>query len=87
MRLMKNDTYERVNITLPSRTLERMDHAAARGGRSRLIDAAVTAYLNIHARTNVEKILKEGALTRAKRDQELAEDWLTLEDVWPGGKQ
>jgi CopG family transcriptional regulator/antitoxin EndoAI len=82
---MKNDTYTRVNITLPSRTLRRIDHATARGERSRLIEVAVTEYLDGHARTSVEKLLKEGALARAERDRELAKDWVTLEDVWPGG--
>ena len=84
---MKNDTYTRVNITLPSRTLRRIDHATARGERSHLIDDAVTRYLDTHSRASIEKLLKEGAEGRAERDRALAEDWFSLDDAWPTKRQ
>ena len=65
---MKNDTYERVNITLPSRTLKRIDRSAPRGERSRFISKAVTAYLD----KSVRKELIDG-YKRAAKDPEMLE--------------
>lgn len=65
---MKNDTYERVNITLPSQTLRRLDRVAKRGERSQFINDAVTARLDKRLR----KELIEG-YKRAAKDPEMLE--------------
>jgi len=59
---MKDDTYTRVNITLPSRTLRRLDRAVERGERSQFIKDAVTAYLDTRARTKLAEGFKRAAL-------------------------
>jgi len=69
---MKSDTYQRVNITLPSPTLRRMDAVAKQGDRSRFIDAAVNAYISEHNRGRLHAALKEGAALRAVRDRDIA---------------
>lgn len=65
---MKNDTYERVNITLPSRTLRHLDRVAKPGERSGFINDAVTARLYRRSR----KELVEG-YKRAAKDPEMLE--------------
>lgn len=79
---MKTDTYERINITLPRRTLERIDKAAESGRRSHLIDLAVNAYLRDHAYARLHAGLKEGAAANAARDRELTADWFDFNDAW-----
>jgi len=79
---MKSNAYHRVNITLPSGTLQRIDRVADRGGRSRLIDAAVNFYIGERNRAALRKLLKEGARSRVKRDRQIAADWFDLDDVW-----
>lgn len=59
---MKNDTYERVNITLPSRTLRRLDRIAPHGERSQFIDEAVRRYLNADLKKSLVKGFKRAAL-------------------------
>ena len=72
-----NTTYERVNITLPSRTLERLDKVAGYGKRSHLIDIAVNEYL----KTNTITRLKEGYTVNRVRDRALAAEWALLGDA------
>ncbi|WP_289500537.1 hypothetical protein [Gloeocapsopsis sp. IPPAS B-1203] len=72
--------YRRINITLPTETLQKIDSFAPKGDRSRFIHAAIQAYL---AQVQTEKLrqqLKEGAICRAERDCQLAEDWFSLEE-------
>jgi CopG family transcriptional regulator / antitoxin EndoAI len=72
---------QRVNITLPTRTLRQIDRIAERGNRSQLIDAAVRFYISKRNRTNLRKQLKEGALVHAERDRAVVE-LFDLDDVW-----
>jgi CopG family transcriptional regulator/antitoxin EndoAI len=72
--------HRRLNITLPEETVRLMDRVSKRGGRSRLISEAVRRYVRQLGRTNLRRRLKEGALRRAERDRELAQDWFALED-------
>ena len=72
--------HKRLNITLPDATIRRMDRVVAKGGRSRLIAEAVENYIDSVGRANLRKQLKEGAIRRAKRDLELAEEWFHLEE-------
>lgn len=77
---MKNNV-QRINISLPIRTLKQIDRIADHGSRSLLIDAAVRHFIAARNRTDLRKLLKEGALARAKRDRTVAE-LFDLDDVW-----
>lgn len=80
---MKTDTYQRVNITLPSKTLERLDATAKQGDRSRLIDTAVNFYLSQQSRKQLEEAIKEGAIKRRERDRQIAKEMSGADDSWP----
>jgi len=79
---MKTDTYQRVNISLPSKTLKRLDATAKQGDRSRLIDTAVKFYLSQQIREQIEESIKAGAIKHRKRDLQFAEETLDLGDLW-----
>ena len=72
---------QRINITLPARTLRQIDRIADRGSRSQLIDAAVRFYITDRGSARIRKLLKEGALARAERDRGVV-DLFDLDDVW-----
>ena len=74
-------THERVNITLPSRTIARIARATKDGNRSRFIDTAVNFYLGEQGRKRLHDSLKEGALARAKRDQQIADEYAIFNDL------
>lgn len=76
--------YQRINITLPEKTLSLIDRVAAKGDRSRFIDRAIRYYVESVGKAKLKKLLKEGAIARAQRDLRLAEEWFTLEgEAWP----
>jgi CopG family transcriptional regulator / antitoxin EndoAI len=72
--------YRRINVTLPSQTLELLDQFAHRGDRSRVIDKAVQFYIAQQEKEQLQQQLKEGATCRAERDLNLADDWLMIEE-------
>src|SRR2546421_588318 len=77
--------HQRVNITLPEETLRLIDRVATKGDRSRFIDSAVKHYVDAIGRASLRKQLKEGAIRRAQRDLNLAQEWFALEEeVWQG---
>lgn len=80
---MKSDTYQRVNISLPSTTLKRIDTIAEHGNRSRLIDTAVNFYIKQQSRKMLEEAIKEESILWRKRDRQIAEEWARLDDPWP----
>lgn len=73
-------TYQRINITLPTETLQALDRYAQKGDRSKFIHAAIQAYLTQIQTEKLRQQLKEGAIRRAKRDRQLADDWFGLEE-------
>jgi len=74
----------RLNVTLPEETVRIMDRVAKRGGRSRLITEAVRRYVRDLAKARLRRRLKEGAIRRADRDQQLAHEWFAIEEeAWP----
>ena len=80
--------HRRINITLPEETVRLLDRVARQGDRSRLIDEAVKRYIEEMGLANLKKRLKEGALRRAERDLQFAEEWFSLdEEAWPGGRR
>ncbi|WP_315788808.1 hypothetical protein [Fischerella sp. JS2] len=72
--------YRRINVTLPDKTLELLDQFAPKGDRSRFIDEAIQNYIAQIHRDRLRQQLKEGAIRRAARDRNLAEDWFALEE-------
>lgn len=78
---------QRINITLPEETIHLIDRVTQKGNRSHFIDEAVRHYIAKMGRETLRKRLKEGALRRARRDLQLAEEWLALdEEAWPSSK-
>lgn len=71
---------QRINVTLPVPTVRLLDRVAGKGERSRLIDYAVRSVIDRQGRSNLRKLLREGATQRAQRDRVLAEDWFRLDD-------
>jgi CopG family transcriptional regulator / antitoxin EndoAI len=80
--------HQRINITLPEETLRVIDQVANKGDRSRFIDSAVRYYVDAIGRANLRKRLKEGAIRRAERDLNLAQEWSAFEEeAWQAKAQ
>jgi len=77
---MKTNTVKRVNVSLPSETLSKIDRIAERGDRSRFIDRAVNFYVREIGKQSLRDALKERAQKHATRDRALAEEWFFLEE-------
>jgi CopG family transcriptional regulator/antitoxin EndoAI len=74
---------KRVNIILPDATLKILDRVAGKGDRSRFISQAVLHYVQTHGAANLRERLKQGALSNAKLDLEIAEEWFPVEqEAW-----
>ncbi|MGB3758320.1 MAG: hypothetical protein WBA07_18400 [Rivularia sp. (in: cyanobacteria)] len=73
----------KLNISLPEETIRMIDMviqddespAETHRDRSRFINQAVQYYIKQKTLTNLKEQLKEGAIQRAQRDLELAEEW------------
>lgn len=72
--------HQRINITLPADIVRLLDRVTTKGNRSRFIAAAVRRHAEETYRQDLAKRLKEGALRRAERDRQLAEEWFELEE-------
>lgn len=72
-------TYERVNITLPKRTLQLIDRVTRKKNRSGFVDEAVRFYIAEATRVNLKKQLREGAKGRVQRDSAIAEEWFPFD--------
>jgi CopG family transcriptional regulator / antitoxin EndoAI len=76
---MCNFMVKRINITLKSETLERLERQVAKGARSQFIDQAIQYYLAQIQKETLHQQVKAGAMHRAERDQHLAQEWSALE--------
>lgn len=75
--------HRRVNVTLPEETIRLIDRSAERGDRSRFIDTAVKYFVRQRGRTQLRRLLEEGAERRAARDLVIAEEWSPVDrDAW-----
>ena len=75
--------HRRLTITLPEATLEALDRAAPRQQRSRLIDHAVSHYLEEQRRLQLRESLMRGALARAEDDEGECAEWFEVEqEAW-----
>jgi CopG family transcriptional regulator/antitoxin EndoAI len=72
--------HRRLNITLPEETIKLIDQVAEKGDRSRLINEAVQYYIEQKALADLREQLKQGAIRRAERDLQLAEESFYLEE-------
>lgn len=72
--------YKRVNITLPSKTIELLDGIAEKGNRSSFVDRAVRFYIEEAGRANLQKQLCEGAVAHSSRDLSIVEDWFLVDE-------
>lgn len=80
---MKRAVHKRINITLPESTVEMIESIAGKGSRSSLIDSAVRLYVKNIKQTSLKQQLREGAIARAERNLQMAQEWSHLEDeVW-----
>ncbi len=71
---------KRINITLPEQTVRLMDQVTPKGQRSSLIAKAIKQYVQHQKRSELRKLLAEGARANAKRDLKMAEEWFPLEE-------
>lgn len=72
--------HRRLNITLPEETIKLIDQVAEKGDRSKFINEAVQYYIEQKALADLREQLKEGAIRRAERDLQLAEESFYLEE-------
>ena len=75
--------HKRVNVTLPEETIRLIDRSANHGNRSGFIDKAVRYFVRSHGRTQLRRLLEEGAERRAARDLAIAEEWFPVDkEAW-----
>ena len=79
---MSNNTHQRINITMPTETLQQIDTIAEHGSRSRFIDTAVNFYITQRRHAHLNRALQAGAVARATRDRALAIELFDFNDVW-----
>jgi CopG family transcriptional regulator / antitoxin EndoAI len=72
--------HRRINITLPEETVRAIDRFVAKGDRSSFIDRAIQFYFDEINKNQLRDRLKAGALSRAERDLQLAEELFKLDD-------
>jgi CopG family transcriptional regulator/antitoxin EndoAI len=76
----ENPMTRRINIVLPEATIRVLDRVAPKGNRSRLISDAVIHYVTGRAKSNLAEGLKQGALSNAQRDLEIAQEWFSVDE-------
>lgn len=85
---MSTNIVKRVNISLPSTTLAKIDALTDRGDRSRFIDLAVHFYVDAVSRKQLRQALKDGAIVNNNRDTAIATEWFSVdESVWSPDKK
>ncbi len=72
--------YQNISINLPDDTLVEIDRLAPQGDRSRFITEAVQFYLCETNKQSLRDRLKEGAIYRAERDLNLAQEWFAVDE-------
>ena len=72
--------HKRANVMLPKEPM--------RGTRSRAIDETVKHVGHERDRTQIRRLLKEGAQERAARDLALAKEWFSVDEhAWQGRRR
>jgi CopG family transcriptional regulator/antitoxin EndoAI len=85
---MNTQTIKRINITLPEKTVQRIDKIVKEGKRSQFIDKAINFFLEKKGSNKLKDSLKEGAIMRAQRDLDIYSDYFVFEEeVWRVNKK
>jgi CopG family transcriptional regulator/antitoxin EndoAI len=71
---------KRINVVLPDETVAVLNRAAPSGSRSRLVSEAVVYYVRTRGKRALSTRLKQGALSNARRDLEIAQEWFSLDE-------
>ncbi len=80
---MRKTAHIRINITLPEATVALLEQVAGKGSRSTFIDDAIKSRVRSLEQQNLRDQLEEGAIARAERNLQMAQEWSHLEDeVW-----
>lgn len=77
---MSTDISKRVNISLPTATLLKIDGLIEKGDRSKFIAAAVHYYVDAVGKKQLQAALKEGALRHVVRDSGIADEWFSIDE-------
>ena len=70
---------KRLNITLPENTVQLLDRVTKKGNRSAFVEQAVRFYVNKIGAANLKKQIRAGAIARATRDTQTAEEWFAID--------
>jgi|GEM_PF-891739 len=86
MEKIEQNKYQRVNITLPKKTLNLIDRLTEKGDRSHFLDQAVHFFVKEKSKKSLKSLLRDGAVQRYARDLQIAEEWFPVvndtELVW-----
>ena len=72
--------YQRINITLPARTIRLLAGATKKRNRSSFIAQAVETYHGSAEKATLRKLLIEGYRANAQSSIEMAKEWFPLEE-------
>ena len=72
--MIKSSAYQRINITLPRKTLRLLDLAVPKGDRSHFIDKVVRQKIDQATKAELRKLMKERAIKYAAEDQAIAKE-------------
>jgi len=73
------DVSRQVNVTLDDDTVALIETVPVTE-RDRFIDSAIRQRAPLWKDEDLRRLLQEGAVARAERDRQLAEEWISLED-------
>lgn len=77
--------YLRRNFTLRTETAALLDRLPREVNRSKLVDTAIHKLVQTRSRTQLRKLIEEGATYNAERDLRLVEEWNAVDaETWPG---
>ena len=72
--MANNNKTKRLDITLPTKTIELIDKQGFRS-RSAFLDEAAKRYIARLRRSNIKRKLRAGYLSRAERDLDMVNEW------------
>ncbi len=68
---------------MPESTVAILEMIASKGSRSTFINEAIQVHAKSIKQNSLHEQLKKGAIARAERNLQMAEEWAALEDeVW-----
>ncbi|NEQ39179.1 MAG: hypothetical protein F6K40_24175 [Okeania sp. SIO3I5] len=70
----------KLNITIPEATMQLIEETMPQENLEQLINKALNFYIKQNLSENLKEELRIGAIKRAERDLQLAEEWYELEE-------